>query len=148
MALLEVDGFAVLRNIGSHPDVFAALARDAARMARLLVVKQITHRDTGLGAVGKIRAALGAEAFSLIMDAMSDAQIKSLALRLDRHAWQVRAEAATVRRHLLALAEGAAQPAEKVAGARAARPRKKKTPGPGLPLPRIDYLSAGATRKR
>ena len=144
MARLEVDGFAVLRSIGSHPDIFAALARDIARTARMLVIRQIAHKDTGLATVRSIHAAVGPEAFRLVVDGMSDAQIKSLTLRVDRHA---RAEHGAARRHVLALAEGAVQPTEKPQGT--ARPVKaSKTPAPPAPLPRIHYESAGATRKR
>jgi hypothetical protein len=147
MERLEVDGFAVLHSIGSHRDIFAALARDIARTARMLVIRQIAHNETGLETVRSIRAAVGLEAFRLIVDGMSDAQIKSLALRIDRHAPQARAEDGAARRHVLALAEGAVQPSEKPQGA-ARAPRAKKPPAPPAPLPRIHYESAGATRKR
>jgi hypothetical protein len=147
MARLEVDGFAVLHSIGSHPDIFAALARDIARTARMLVIRQIVHKDTGLETVRSIHAAVGPEAFRLIVDAMSDVQIKSLALRMDRHASQARAEDGSARSHILALAEGAVQPLEKQQG-RIRAARSKKTPEPPAPLPRVHYESAGATRKR
>jgi hypothetical protein len=147
MARLEVDGFAVLHSIGAHPDIFAALARDIARTARMLVIRQIAHKDTGLATVRSIHAAVGPEAFRLIIDGMSDAQIKSLALRVDRYAPQARAADGAARRHVLALAEGAVQPSEKQQGT-ARPPRVKKTPAPPAPLPRVHYESAGATRKR
>jgi hypothetical protein len=82
---LDVDGFAVFRGIGSHAEAFAAIATEVAKSARTLVVKQIAHKDTGLKAVRAIRAAVGPEAFGLITDGMSDAQIKSLAVKLDKH---------------------------------------------------------------
>jgi hypothetical protein len=146
MERLEVDGFAVLHSIGANPDIFGALARDIARTARMLVIKQIAHKDTGLDAVRSIHAAVGPEAFRLIIDGMSDAQVKSLALRMDRHAPQARAEDGAARRHVLALAERTAEPSEKSQGAaRAAKP--KKVAAPPAPLPRIGYKSAGATRK-
>jgi hypothetical protein len=143
MERLEVDGFAILRHIGAHPDAFAALTRDIARTARTLVIKQIAHGGTGLEAVRGIHDALGPEAFRLILDGMSDAQIKSLALRLDRHAPEARAEDGMARRHVLALAEGVAQPSERQRTARVMKPRKVPPPPP-----RVHYLSAGATRKR
>jgi hypothetical protein len=145
MERLEVDGFAVLHSIGSNRDIFAALSRDIARTARMLVIRQIAHKDTGLDAVRSIHAAVGPEAFRLIVDGMSDAQIKSLALRLDKHAPQARAEDGSARQHVLDLAEGAVEPSEKGA-ARVTRP--KKMPAAPAPLPRIGYVSAGATRKR
>jgi hypothetical protein len=147
MERLEVDGFAILHSIGANPDIFAALARDIARTARMLIIKQIAHKDTGLVAVRGIHAAVGPEAFRLIVDGMSDAQIKSLTLKVDRHAPQARAEDGSARNHILALAEGATEPTEKQQGA-ARTARTKKTPAPPAPLPRIGYKSAGATRKQ
>lgn len=143
---LEVDGFAILRTIGVHPHIFKAIAADVAKAARMLVARQIAHKNTGLKAVRDIRAAVGPEAFSLIMDGMSDSQIKSLATRLDKHAAQAKVADGTARRHVLALADGAAQPAEQPQVARTARP--KKTPAQPKPPGRIQYVSAGATRKR
>jgi hypothetical protein len=144
---LDVDGFAVLRSIGAHPEAFAAVALEAARTARALVLKQITHKDTGLKIVRDIRAAVGPEAFSLITDGMSDAQIKALALKLDRHNPELQtANEAARRLHVLALAEGVAEPMEK------AKSVRKRTPvqieAPPNPVGRIQFRSAGATRRR
>jgi hypothetical protein len=142
---LDVDGFAVLRTIGVHPHIFKAIAADTAKAACTLVVKQIAHKNTGLKAVRDIRAAIGRDAFSLIVDGMSDAQIKSLTTRLDRHAAQAKLTDGTARLHVLALADGSAQPADQPqGGARTAR----KAPAPPIPLERVSYASAGASRKR
>lgn len=144
---LDVDGFSVLRTIGVHPHIFKAIAADAVKAARMLIVKQIAHRNTGLKTVRDIRAAVGPEAFSLIMDGMTDTQIRSLVTRLDRHAAPAKAADGAARRHALALADGSLQPAEQPPGViRAVRP--KKTPAPPRPPARIHYKSAGATRKR
>jgi hypothetical protein len=144
---LDVDGFAILRTIGVHPHIFKAVVADTAKAARTLVAKQIAHKNTGLRAVRDIRAAIGPDAFSLIMDGISDARIKSLLTRLDRHAAHAKAADGSARLHVLALANGSAQPAEQPAATpRTARP--KKTPAPPKPPGRINYVSAGATRKR
>ena len=145
---LEVDGFAVFRSIGSHPDTFAAIAADVATMARTLVVKQIAHKDTGLKAVRDIRTAIGPQAFSLIADGLTDLQIKLLAAKLDKHNMELTtANGAARRRHVLALADGSAQPSERQKAA--PKPAKSKK-APVLPTPanRIQFSSAGATRKR
>src|SRR5262245_16056159 len=106
---LDVDGFAVLRSIGSHTEAFAAIVADVAKSARTLVVKQIAHKGTELKAVRAIRAAVGPEAFGLITDGMSDAQIKALALRLDKHNPDLKTATGAVRRgHVRALADGSA----------------------------------------
>jgi len=142
---LDVDGFAVLRTIGVHPHIFKAIAADTAKAACTLIAKQIAHKNTGLKAVRDIRAAIGREAFSLIMDGMSDAQIKSITTRLDKHAVQEKIAAGTARLHVLALADGSAQPTEQPQGApRTARPKKAPPSPPG----RIGYKSAGASRTK
>ena len=145
---LDVDGFAVLRSIGSHPDTFAAIAAELAKTARNLVIKQIGHKDTGLKAVRDIHAAVGEEAFRLIADGMSDAQIKSLVTRLDKHNPELKtSNGAARRRHVLALAEGSAEPSQKQKTAR--KPvQPKKAPVPPSAVDRIQFISAGATRKR
>jgi hypothetical protein len=145
---LDVDGFAVFRSIGSHPGTFAAIASELAKVARALVVKQIRHKGTELKAVREVRTALGPEAFNLIADGMDDAQIKSLAAKLDKHNSELkRSSSATQRLHLLALAAGSSEPLEKTKSAQGpAKP--KHTPTPPSPASRIQFSSAGATRKR
>jgi hypothetical protein len=145
---LDVDGFAVFRSIGAHAEAFAAIAVEVTRTARALVLKQITHKDTGLKIVRDIRAAVGPEAFSLIADGMSDAQIRALALKLDKHNPELKtANEAARRLHVLALAGGVAEPTEK------SKPVRKRTPSkqneaPPNPASRIQFSSAGATRRR
>jgi hypothetical protein len=145
---LDVDGFAVFRSIGSHAGAFAAIAAEVAKSARTLVVKQIAHKETGLQAVRAIRAAVGPEAFGLITDGMSDAQIKTLAVKLDKHNIELKtANGAARRLHVRALADGSAQPSEKQRGAlKSVKP--KKAPAPPSPADRIQFSSAGAIRKR
>jgi hypothetical protein len=142
---LDVDGFAVLRTIGVHPHIFKVITADVVKAARTLVARQIANKDTGLKAVRDIRAAIGPEAFSLIVDGLTDAQIRSLTARLDKHVSRAKSANGTARLHVLALADGSVQPAEQPKGA-TARPRK--APAPPSPPARIHYTSAGATRKR
>jgi hypothetical protein len=142
---VDVDGFVVLRTIGVHPHIFKAIAADAAKAARTLVAKQMAHKNTGLKTVRDIRAAVGPEAFSLILDGLSDAQLKSLVTRLDKHAAPAKVADGTTRIHVLALADGSAQPAEPPEGG--AKSKTKKTAEPKEPG-RIHYVSAGAMRKQ
>jgi hypothetical protein len=143
---LEVDGFSILRTIGVHPHIFKTIARDAAKAARTLVTKQIAHRNTGLKTVRDIRAAVGPETFTLIMDGMTPAQIKTLVTRLDKHGAPARLADGMARPHVLALADGSVQPAEPPPeGAVKKAPRPKKEPKPPA---RLHYESAGAVRKR
>jgi hypothetical protein len=144
---LDVDGFAVLRTIGVHPHLFKVITADVVKAARTLVARQIVYKGTGLKAVRDIRAAIGPEAFSLIVDGLTDAQIRSLASRLDKHTSRAKAAGGTARLHVLALAEGSVQPAEPPQGATRTA-RQRKAPAPPSPPARIFYTSAGATRKR
>ena len=145
---LDVDGFAVFRSIGSHAEAFAVIAAEVAKSARTLVVKQITHKDTGLKAVRAIRTAVGPEAFGLITDGMSDAQIKSLVVKLDRHNPELKTvNGAAQRLHVRALADGSAQPSEKQKGASKAV-KAQKPPAAPSPADRLHFSSAGAIRKR
>jgi hypothetical protein len=143
---LDVDGFAIFHSIGSHPDVFAPMAAELSKTARTLVVKYLRRKDTGLKVLRNIRAAVGEESFSLIADGMADAQIKSLAVKLDKHNSELKtSNAASQRRHLLALADGSVEPLEKQKSV----PTKPKTrKAPSSPPNRIQFSSAGAIRKR
>jgi hypothetical protein len=145
---LDIDGFAVLRSIGSHPNAFAAIAAELAKTTRTLVVKQLRHKDTGLEAIRNVRAALGPEAFRLIADGMADAHIKSLALKLDKHNTGLKSSnAAMWRLHVFALADGSTEPLEKQKPA--PKPAKSKKATSPLSTPsRIQFSSAGAVRKR
>ena len=143
---LDIDGFAVLRTIGVHPHIFKVITPDVVKAARMLVARQIVHKDTGLKAVRDIRAAIGPEAFSLIVDGLTDAQIQSLASRLDKHTSRAKAAGGTARLHILSLADGSAHPAEQPK--EATRTARRRAPAPPSPPARIHYISAGATRKR
>jgi hypothetical protein len=145
---LDVDGFAILRTVGVHPHVFKAIVADTAKAARRLVARQIAHKNTGLKTVRDIRGLVGPVAFGLIMDSLSDAQIKSLTVKLDKHAASEKVAHGAARGHLLALADGSVQPAAQPLGApQTLRPKKKPAPPPSAPA-RIYFKSAGAMPKR
>ena len=145
---LEIDGFAVFHSIGSHRATFASITADIVKAGRTLVVKLIKDKKTGLAALRDIRAALGAETFSLIADGMADPQIKSVAANLDKHHPELKtSNAAWQRRHVLALADGSVEPIDKPKSAPKKEISKKPPATPKTP-DRISFVSAGATRKR
>jgi hypothetical protein len=82
---LDIDGYAVLGAIATVPEVFADIRPDIARTARALVVRQLKDKALPLARLRLIRRALGAETFALILDGMTDAEIKAIVARLDRH---------------------------------------------------------------
>jgi hypothetical protein len=145
---IEIDGFAVFHSIGSHRAAFAGITADLAQAAQTLVVKLIKDKKTGLAALRDIRTALGAETFNLIADGMADSQIKSVAANLDKHHPELTtSNAAWRRRHVLALADGSAEPMDKPKSAPKKEKAKKPAAAPQTPE-RISFVSAGATRKR
>ena len=144
---LEIDGFVVFHSISSHRAAFTGIAPDLAAAARTLVVKLIKDKKTGLAALRDIRTALGAESFNLIADGMADSQIKSVAANLDKHHPELKtSDAAWLRRHVLALADGSVEPTKRPKSAPKKEKAKKSPAAPKTPE-RISFVSAGATRK-
>lgn len=144
----EVDGFAAFQSIGSHRAAFAAIAADLGAAARALVVKLIKDKKTGLATLREIRTALGTQTFNLIADGMGDTQIKSVAAKLDKHNPELKtSNAAWLRRHFFALADGSAEPMEKPKSS-SKQEKSKKPSAPSKTPERISFSSAGATRKR
>ena len=146
---LEINGFAVLRNLGSHPETFSEIGEDVSKIARTLVVKQIRARSTGLNSLRDVCNALGKEAFSLILDGMPDAQIKTLVTKHDKHHPELKtSDSAWRRRQVRLLAEGSVNPTAKTTSGRAPRQSKKPVSQKPREPETLSYASAGARRKR
>lgn len=147
---LDIDGFAVMRSIAAHPSIFPDVAADVAKTARALVTKRIKAKASTLTSLRDVRKALGADTFNLILDGLPDPQVKSLVTKFDKHHPDLKASNPQWRRRQLsALAEGSAEPAEKPKKPPKARAAKKALPKQSkAPPERLDYSSAGATRKR
>jgi hypothetical protein len=146
---LDIDGFAVFRSIGAHPNAFAGIASEAAKIARGLIVKQMRAKSSNLQSMRDIYTALGADAFDLILDGLTDDQVKSLVSKLDKHHPDLKVATPEWRlQRFRALAHGTAEPLEKQRAA--GKPKKVKTPPAQQPAApeRLGYMSAGAKRKR
>jgi hypothetical protein len=143
---LDMDGFRVFRGIAAHPAVFQDIAKEINAAARTLVIKQIRAKGTNLSRFREIYAALGAEAFNLAIDGLSDAQVKSLLAKMDKHQPEMAFFTGEWgRRHIVALADGTVSAAPKgKAAPKAKAPRTKPDAAPKV----LNYASAGATRKR
>jgi hypothetical protein len=143
---LSLDGMAVLRAIGEHRTVFSGVSADAAKYARTLVMKQLKNKGSDLSTLRAVRAALSRDTFSNIIDAMTDAEVKSLVGRFDKYHPDFKTSNATWRRaHLRALADGKAAPSEEP-------PRATKTKAaPRKRAPKREFLdlqSMRVTRRR
>lgn len=102
---LDVDGFALLRAIARSPDVYPDIRAEAAKVGRALVVRQLKARTLSLRGLREIHDSLGADAFGLVIDGLTDAEVRNLVLRFDRHHPADKAtQAGGLRRHLAGIA--------------------------------------------
>lgn len=144
---LDLHAFETWRAIAGNAELFAAAEGQAARAARQVVTACLKAKTTGLAQVVRMRAALGAQAFGLILDGMADAQIRTLVKRFDPHNGAAgKATPQGRRQHLLALAAGeiaaaARPPVRKKAATGRVRSRRAAAADDG-------FTSAGAVRKR
>lgn len=128
----EIDGFAVFSAMAANASLFEASRAEATKAARTAVTKQIKAKTLSLDHLRSIRTALGGDSFGLIVQGLKEAEIKSLATRLDKHHAEVKTMPAAERlRHLLALAhetEPVDKPARPAKGATAAKAVKSAKP--------------------
>jgi hypothetical protein len=142
---LTFDGLKLLKTIAANPPVFQAVMANAEKAALSLVVGQLKAKTSGLDSLRDVRRALGDE-FVLVVEAMSDAEIKSLITKIDKYNLELQTAAANPqRRHLSALASGLVEPV--------AKPGKSgKTEAPESKAPsksdRLSSTAMAAVRKR
>lgn len=148
---LDMDGYTVLRAIGSSPNLFPAIALEAKKAAKALVVKQLRATTADIDVLRAIYQALGPDSFALLVDAMTDPEAKSFVNKFDKfHPDQKEATPAWRRKHLMALGSGAVEaskkPARKTAAKKPAarKPRRKKAD----PSAAMISKAMAATRKR
>jgi len=110
---IDLDGFDVLGAVSRSAPVFQDVRADVGKYARALVVAQLKKRPD-LASVRAVGGAVGPAAFSLIVDGMKDAEVKTLLGKLDKHHPELKAASPEWRRgHLRGLAAGAAEPTAK-----------------------------------
>ena len=144
---IDFNGFAALRSIGTHVGAFPDVAAEAKKAARTLIVKQL-KKSAGLNSAREIRKALGDDTFDLVVDGMTDGEVKTLLGKLDKYHPNFKTSAPGWRRQqLLALADGSADPTEKPK-ARTKVKRGSKTKAEGEEPNRLSSLAMGAVRRR
>jgi hypothetical protein len=143
---LSLDGMAVLRAIAENRRVFANVSAEAAKYGHTLVVRQLKSKGSGLPTLQAVRAALGRDSFSLVVDAMTDPEVKALVGRFDKYHPDLKTSNAAWRRtHLRALADGKVVPTPKPVRAIKPKARVRKSP-PKREL--LDLQSMKVTRRR
>ncbi len=153
---IALDGFHVLQRLGKHSDLFVVVRADADKAARALVVKCLKSKSLGLDSMRQIQEALGGDQFSLVLEGLKDADVKSILARLDKHVPELKTGTTMWRRqHLQALAEGEAYPFPPPAKAAktTASPKKGKAAGKAKAEPKrlqsdvMDLYREGGKRK-
>jgi hypothetical protein len=108
---LGIDGFAVLRSIGTHPDAFPGMAGEIDKAAHALVVKRMKSKGLDLTDLRAVQRALGDRDFSQVLGAMKDSEIKSLLAKIDKYCAESKTAGADWRLdRLRSLASGSAEP--------------------------------------
>ena len=131
---IDIDGRAVLRTV-VESDLFPDITPDLAKAARALVAKQLKAKKLTLGHLRGIHQALGSSAFLLIVEGLTESETKSLAGKVDKHHPEIKTgPTASNREHIVALAQGTAEPEPK--------PKKgDRTPkaekAPATPKPKV-----------
>lgn len=128
---LAIDGFKILREISKNAEVFPDVRLDAAKAAQSFVEKQLKAKSTDIKALQKICERLGDDNFSLVVECMKDAAVKTLINKIDKYHPDLKSsDAGWRRRHAVALGTGSAAPTPKPEPAKKARKpsaRKAKT---------------------
>jgi hypothetical protein len=130
--MLELDGFAVLREIGDHPEAFGGIGAVVAKVARELVVKRLKLKSLTVQEARAVRDAVGSDAFGAIIAGLNTANLKSIVAKLDKHHPELKGSTAEwQRQHLTALLEGVAEPVQKSAKPKKAAAQPK---APAVPI--------------
>lgn len=147
---LAIDGYAVLGRIAASPNAFSNIRTDVAKAAQTLVFAQLKAKAASIETLRAVRMTLNAEPFALIVEALKDAQVKSLVTKYDKHNTAMRtATAQARRRHLCVLADASVTPAQKLTRARKPGAKAKKASTTKLPEPeRLSSEAMGARRER
>lgn len=124
--MIALDTFALLKSMAAAPKTFGSVEPDLEKAAVAAVRKSLKARDLTIERLREIARAIGADAFGFVAghDTMKDSDIKGVVKQVDKH-WSAlkTARIDEQRSHLLALAQGARQPSEKLVAPRPATPR-------------------------
>jgi hypothetical protein len=148
---LALDGFKVLRRIGKHADRFGDIAAEVNKAAHALLLKQVKARKTApLKSVRELADILGDGTFALFVDGMSDAEVTAILGKLDKNNPQLAERNPSERRnHLVALADGSAEPMRKPAKAKGRKTKKAAAEiAAAAEPPRLASAAMAAIRRR
>lgn len=143
---IDIDGYAVLGAIAQKPDVFPAIKGEVSKVARMLVVKQLKERTMSLAGLRNVGETVGFESFDLILDLMTDPEVKSLLGKVDKLNVEAKAAAPqSQRKHVSDLAHKRAEPAAKQS--KPAKPKEPKATKPKEQKPKPAPVERAATAR-
>ncbi len=144
---LAIDGYAVLGRIAANAVAFAGIRADVSKAAQALVTAQLRTKTATVENLRDVRKALGEASFALIVEALKDAQVKTLVTKFDKHHADMKSASAQARRrHLCVLADASVAPAQKPV--RAKKPAVKSAGSKKAEPQRLSSEAMGARRDR
>lgn len=111
--MVAIDGFELLRSIGSNREAFADASAVVSKSALTIVVGQLKAKGLTLSKLRAVRTALGAPTFALVLEGLDDKGIASLLTKLDKYnPGRTTGSPAWKRTHVFALSSREAEPSE------------------------------------
>jgi hypothetical protein len=129
--MITLDTFALLRSIAAASKTFEAVEPDLEKAGVAAVKKSLKAKNLTIEQLREITRAIGADALGFVAghDSMKDSDIKGIVKQVDKYWPAVKsARIDEQRTHLLALAQGARQPSEKLVAVRPATKRPAAKP--------------------
>jgi hypothetical protein len=109
---LALDGYDILRRIGSSPEAFSGLRGTIAEVAEELVKTQLTSKNLDLATFRALVIALGDDTVSLVLQTLAADDLHAIAALLDPHHVRLaQRETSWIEGHLFDLAHYRTDPA-------------------------------------
>lgn len=83
---LSLDGFEILRRIGASPAAFPSLEHEAAAIAETIVTTELLSKDLDRQGFAALLDALGEDTITLVLETLTQRQLRALAKSIDFHA--------------------------------------------------------------
>lgn len=137
---IDIDGYAVLGAIARERRAFSAIQNEVSKAARSLVVKQLKEKSLTLQKLQAISGAIQHESLVLILDLMSDAEIKSLLTKVDKFNLEAKNNSPQAQRKQISnLAKGAISAAVKPVAGKVTKTAKATTSkAPRVAKPKVE----------
>lgn len=111
---ITLDGYDILRRVGSNPSVFPALKTDLAKSAESLIKKQLKDKALNVSGLRELRSVIGDENLTLVIELTRSSELTALLKKLDKDGSPAAGgNDNDMRRHLLDLACSRQDPAAK-----------------------------------